>query len=154
LTFEKTFGLESFKLGPTSSTKDERKPDEVIADNKVMNESIGFYFCFIFELKESPETASVSSKTKTLKIEDPESTTDHLNLPEIFNKYMLTTDIPFKGVRTSVVSIQPQKSPVSVLTKENESPVVHSTSRIGHSHRSKTVTLNTLQSIFLSKMNK
>lgn len=45
--------------------------------------------------------------------EEDELAKAELNLPSIFDRYMLTTDVPFTGVRTTKAKIEPIKVPVT-----------------------------------------
>ena len=50
MPLEKNFGLESFKNGMTSSTKDERRPEESLSESKSHDNS-GIFKVFGFKIK-------------------------------------------------------------------------------------------------------
>lgn len=50
---------------------------------------------------------------------DMPSPLKNMDLPEVFEKYLLTTDIPFFGVRTTKAKIEPVKTPKTALNSKN-----------------------------------
>ena len=52
----------------------------------------------------------ISSQSPVQRSKDDGLPTNNLTLPEPFGKYMLTTDVPFSGIRTTKTRIEPVKS--------------------------------------------